>query len=174
MEPSSPKWQPKVNFPQLEEIIKALDGKSIPVAGGAILGCWMAKEFDDIDVFPLTDEGVKLAKLTLAGLGYKPGRESDKVIDLVHANSFYRKVQIILAHTDAGDVYELLRRFDLTASMVAVMDKKFCTNHLAQADITKGILRVNTTLSVDSLLRRIEKYKRRGFKLFDENGEQRK
>ena len=150
-------WYPKIRWPQLEELIEVLNGTSIPVAGGAVLGCLEAIEFGDIDIFPLKQDDIHRVGDILDNLGYRLKGEVSHSRLYEHESMVYRPVQVITVHTDVVDVYHLLRRFDLSCVQVAVMDGTLRTFHQTQVDLAERNLRVMSSLSVMSLLERIEK-----------------
>jgi len=158
-------WDPKIIFPQLEKLRESFkDTNEVAIAGGAVLGCWKAKQFDDIDIFPLTTTGKEQAQLILKAENYYEEKKAKYCIYYGHRDSSNRKVQLILLHTDTKRCSSLLSRFDLSICQVALLAGKLYTNNITIKDIKNELIRVTGTLNVNNMLARIEKYKSRGFK----------
>lgn len=164
-------WAPKAPFPQLEELRETLDEEDILIAGGAVLGSYAAISFNDIDLFPLNKGAADEAREFLRVLGYKVQKEEAHAEYYNHAADVYRPVQLIRVHTDTGSPYQVLRRFDLTLCQIGLYKGRMISFERSMKDIKDRIIRVNMTVSVDNMIKRIEKYKGRGFRVFDEQEE---
>jgi hypothetical protein len=161
-------WNPKARFPQLDELIEALNSVKTVIAGGSILGCIAAIRFNDIDLFPFKEAAVEETKNILSKLGYSESYSNKCVLGYSHRSNVYKPVQLLCTHTDAGSPEEVLRRFDLSIVQFGVQGGKVVTNSVSQADLKSKTLRVVGTVSINSMIKRVEKYKRRGFKVLDE------
>ena len=167
-------WRPRVNHPQVKELIGAFKKQSTMIAGGAILGCLEALEFGDIDVFPLDATALENCDSILEELGYKMESQLPYSRMYLHQQSAYRHVQVLTIHTDVKDGWQLLRRFDLSCAQVGVLNGNLLSFTHSLQDIRKRTLRVCGTLSIKSLLDRLEKYQKRGFKFYDDDNSETK
>jgi len=167
-------WKPAVKIPQLEELISAFKGTEVPIAGGAVLGAYLAVAYGDVDIFPLSKTCILTAQDTLVNLGYKRVDDFPHCDNFEHPADVYRKVQVIKAHTDiyAGNLESkiafMLSRFDLSICQIAVLNGETVSNRTALNDMKTRTLRCTDTVCLASLMHRIEKYKKRGFKIIDE------
>jgi hypothetical protein len=167
-EPVTKDWKPKAKIPQLENLIDVFNKTFTAIAGGAVLGSYHAVEYGDIDLFPLEEKAVQQAKDILTNMGYRETSCDDSSCVYERGSSSFRKVQLVLLHTDAKrQVQTLLNRFDISVCQVAVYGGKLHTNTVALDDIRLNLIRTRNTLNIGSLWNRINKYYQRGFNIID-------
>lgn len=160
-------WKRKAKLPQLETLIELFNGTDIAIAGGAVLASLDAVEYTDIDVFPLTLAAVDEATNLLVNIGYKETEENEHFLLYERPGSSSRPVQVVLLHTDTGNVHTVIDRFDITVCQVAVLNKKLHSNTVALEDIRRRNLRVSSTLNISALMVRLSKYNKRGYSAID-------
>jgi len=158
-------WEPRAKFPQVEELIEVFRyDAGVAIAGGAVLGCLYAKEFTDIDIFPLTKAAIPICQKALQEKNYRLHKTEEHCFTYLHPDSSHRPVQVVLLHIDAAVPQELISRFDISVCQFAVCVGHLWTDSISLTDARKGLLRLTGSLAVECTLRRIEKYKLRGFK----------